>query len=102
MFAGNVVQIGVSIVSTAELSNAARERPYCLTTVVPVLSLSKTCHMFRNAKNFFKLRPHSLAERTQISMLSHGCQIFFWADVTTAVVVWFAGHKCKNHNKWCI
>lgn len=43
MFAGSVVQIGVSITSTAELSNAASERPCCLTRIMSVLSLSKTC-----------------------------------------------------------
>jgi len=53
MFAGNVVQIGLSIVSTAELSNAACERPF-LTRIMPVLSLSKICYLFGNANNFFK------------------------------------------------
>lgn len=71
MFAGNVVQIGVSITSTAEFSNAACERSFCLTRTGSVLSLSKTCFMFRNVNNVFKMWPHSLAERKQISMLSN-------------------------------
>jgi len=55
--------------------------------------------VFRNANNVFKVWPHSLDERTQISMLSNSwVSILSWTDVTAAVVVWFVGHRCKNHN----
>jgi hypothetical protein len=63
-------RLGVSIVSTAELSNAVCKLPSCLTRIMPVLSLSKTCYMFHNACTFLNVWSHCLAKRTQISMRS--------------------------------